>query len=441
MNVQKIRELLSELNANAVIYDVGEGNFAYNLPNADKALVKLLSERLTQIGFQSYFSNRIGPSRFETFVDADLFVHVIYHAAISTLRVVYGPKAYLPSTTPPIYERKVKSTITQTQIQMSDNSIVCDSISGVITANRGAPGMSYLLQIADGRFVMIDGGNCDGYVTPAVLNERGDFVVSEKIKTEDAKHLYDTMCSMMPEGFEKPTVAAWLITHAHGDHMGLPIQFFKTYAGQVNVELLAFNFLNPELDFAPWVLNYIKDFQTSAVACDPTVQTWTLHTGQKLLLPDCTIEVLFTAEDFKCTGNPLGDFNNLSAVFRITIGNTVFMVLGDTYPISQAIMRDAYRDNLKCDILQISHHGFDGSGTARGWYESMDPKICFWACDEFRFRKDKRNLGNATEGHLFFSHYWLRNTPWVRGEAVGERQHYTASYTTVIDAESGKKIN
>lgn len=441
MNVQAIRDLLTELNPNASFFDVGEGNFSCNITNAIEEQCKTLIDRLTTLGFSSCFSNRIGASRFETFVDGDSFVHVMFHPAIATLRVTYGPKAYLPSTTSPVYERKVSPTIIQMQMQMVDNSIVCDSISGLITANRGAPGMSYLLQVADGRFVMIDGGNQDGYVTPAVLNERGDFIVSEKIKTEDAKRLYDTMCAMTPEGFEKPVIASWLITHAHGDHMTLASDFLKTYRDQVVVEQMGFNFLNIEKDFSGIIPIWVNDFRTAVKACSPDAETWIFHAGQKLLLPDCTIEVIFTAEDFMCTGNPLGDANNLSAVFRITIGKTVFMVLGDTYPISQTIMRDAYRDALKCDILQISHHGFDGSGTARGWYESMDPKICLWPCDEFRFRKDRRNLGNAQEGHLFFSHYWLRNTPWVRGDVVGERQHYTASYTTVIDTESGKKIN
>ncbi len=442
MELQKIKDILTELASNGVFYDAGEGNETCNASGVDKGVCADLTERLSQLGFSCCAQNRIGASSFETLVNEELMVHVMDHPAIRTLRVTYGPKAYLPDVTTPIYERKATPTITQMHMQMVDNSITCDSISGRITANHGAPGMSYLLQLADGRFVMIDGGNKDGVVTPAVLDERGDFVVGEKIKTEDAARLYDTMRSMLPEGGEMPVIAAWLITHAHGDHMTLATDFLKTYGDRVRVEMIAFNFLQLENPaFHPIMKQWASEFRQAAKACSPRLQEWILHTGQKLLLPDCVIEVLCTAEDYVSSGKPLGDGNNVSAAFRITIGKTVFIALGDAYPVNCAFMRDAYRGALQCDILQLSHHGFDGSGAAIGFYEAMDPKICLWACDEFRFRRDRRNVGNPQEGHIFHAHYWLRNTPWVRERAVGAREHYTASYQTVIDAQSGRKIN
>ena len=438
MELQTIKDVLSELLENGAYYDAGEGNIACNFAGVSANAFGDLCARLQKQGLALYDQSRLGASRFATYVNDDTMVHLMDHPAIHTLRVTYGPKAYLPETATPIYERKAKSTITQMHMQMVDNTVICESISGRITANHGAPGMSYLLQLADGRFVMLDGGNKDGYVTTAVLNERGDFVIGEKVKTEDAKRLYDTMCRMTPDGFEKPVVAAWFITHAHGDHMTLASDFLKTYRDAITLEMIAYNFL--QLDQGIMKV-WADDFCESAKACNPDVKTWILHTGQKLLLPDCTIEVLCTAEDYACTGNPLGDANNVSAAFRITMGKTVFIALGDAYPVNCSFMRDAYRGALQADILQLAHHGFDGSGASIGFYEAIDPKICLWACDEFRFRRDRRNVGNPQEGHIFHAHYWLRNTPWVRDTVVGEREHYTASYQTVIDAESGKKLD
>ena len=441
MNEIRDRLKLSELlPTNGTTYNAGDGNFAYDCPNTDVNVVKLLTASLEKTGFSLHAVNTIGASRFWTYVNEEGFVHVMFHPAVRTLRVTYGPNAYLPSATPTEYERKVTPTITQMHMQMADNNIACQSITRRITANNGAPGMSYLLRLADGRFVILDGGNNDGIVTPAYQNERGEWLAGEPTKTEDEKRLYDTMLSMLPEGETTPTVALWVITHPHGDHMLLATCFLETYKNDFNLEMVAFNFLeNDEFDGIMKI--WATDFRTRAKQNFPKVQEWILHTGQKLYLPDCTIEVLCTAEDYVCSGSRLGDGNNISAALLITMGKTTFIALGDAYPVTCTFMRDAYRTALQADILQLAHHGFDGSGDARGMYQIIDPKICFWACDEYRFQKDRRNIGSPQQDHRFYSHYWLRNMPWTRGDEVGEREHYSSSYTTTINAETGKKIN
>lgn len=444
MNQQEMLSALSVLPPNGTLYDAGEGNTAYQLSDAAEADVLALTDRLKKDGFALYAANRIGASRFQTYVrDASetvAFVHVMFHAAVRVLRITYGPLAYLPAITEPVFEKKAKPSITQMHLQMSDNTLVCDSLTGRIASNNGAPGMSYLLQLADGRFIVIDGGNSDGVVTPALQNERGDWVVGEPTKTEDAKRLYDTMCSMLPAGESKPTVALWLITHAHGDHMTLATDFLEIYKDCFDLELVAFNFLRFEnTDFAPIMQTWVTDFRTRVQTNFPHAKTWILHTGQKLVLPGCTMDVLCTAEDFACSGKRLFDGNEVSAVVRFVIGNTSFLALADAYPTTCIFMRDAYRDALQSDILQLSHHGFNGGVEVRGLYCLVDPKICFWACDEFRFRNDRRNIGSAREESSSHMNYWLRNTLWKRGEELGTREHYTESYQTTVDAETGEK--
>jgi len=431
------------IQADGTLYSVGQGNYAYTVPNVNDTTVENFVGRFEREGYTKYDSHSVGESRFWTFVkDAthgDMVAYVMYHREIKTLRVTYGPMEYLPNVTPLAEKSVATPTITQMHMQMVDNGF---GKNNVVNNTTGAPGMSYLLQLSDGRFIMIDGGNADGVVTPAVQNAGGSWSIGSPITTTDTKRLYDTMCAMLPKGETKPTIAVWFITHAHGDHMLLATDFVETYKQQIHVEMMAFNFLEVSetklwIGMKDWEMNFRNRVETNF----PGVKTWILHTGQRLLLPGCEVEVLGTAEDFVCTGKPVTDGNDISAIFRIKLGNTSFLVTGDAYPTITEFVRDAYGEALESDVLQMAHHGFEGSGMTPDFYSLVDPKICLWPCDEFRFLHDSRNLGASGVGSTFYMNWWLRNKPWTRGSESGARQHYNSSHMTTINATTGKTIS
>ena len=430
------------LQADGTLYPVGQGNYAYNVTEISSMAVQNFVNRFEQEYFEKYDSHTVGESQFFTFVKdsirGNMVAYVMYHKAIETLRVTYGPLEYLPNATPMAASDTVEPTITQMYMQMADNGF---GANGVANNTTGAPGMSYLLQLSDGRFIMIDGGNADGTVTPAVQNANGSWSVGEKITATDEKRLYDTMRAMLPAGQTKPTIAVWFITHAHGDHILLATDFVNTYKNQIEVEMMAFNFLEvSQTDLWSGMKDWEMNFRNAVEACSPDVKTWIMHTGQRLCLPGCEIEVLATAEDMVCTGKTISEGNDISAIFRIHLGNTSFLVLGDAYPTITEFTRDAYGDALESDILQLAHHGFEGSGMTPDFYSLIDPQICFWPCDQFRFLSDSRNLGSSVVGSTFYMNWWLRNKPWTRGSESGTREHYTASYQTTVSALTGKKI-
>ena len=149
---------------------------------------------------------------------------------------------------------------------------------------------------------------------------------------------------------------------------------------------------------------------------------WIFHTGQKIYFPGCEIEILYTQEDYY--PNQFATGNHTSSVFRITMesadGNeTVFMVMGDAEATNCAEIKNMYGDELKCDILQLTHHGFNGA--CNGIYEYMRPEICFWACDPYRYDTDGRCLGTKS-GYEF--NKWIRENVDI---------HYTSEYTTRIE--------
>lgn len=425
-------------------YCVGEGNYLYTVTNSTKSQYELYLKKLEKDGFVAYTSNTIGESLFATYVKDDLYgnmvVYCSFHTNTGDFRMTYGPMEYLPNVTPVAAESAATPTITQMHMQMVDNTLAYDKTTGTITANNGAPGMSYLLQLSDGRFIIIDGGNSDGTITTAKQDENGKWVIGDTVSTDDTKRLYDTMVAMKPAGHRVPTVALWIVTHTHGDHMHLAVEFLKKYKNQINLDMVGFNFPafgedNVALGAYSEVL--ATNFRSVVKQNFPEAKEWIMHTGQQMFLPGCEIEVFVTQEDYVCTGKKLTDDNELSLTLRITLGNTSFLVMGDTYPTNGDFMAKAYGNALESDILQLAHHGFNGGVEAM--YKYVDPKICFWACDQFRFEKDGRNLGTQY-GYNF--NYWLRNNPWTREDgSSANRQHYTASVQTTIDALTGTKIN
>jgi len=423
------------------LYNVGEGNYAYNINSATDAVFNDLNADMIRDGFTLYAENVIGDSKFKTYIKDSIYgnmvAYLMYHPKIKTLRLTYGPMEYLPNATPIAEADQSDPTLTQMYMEMVNNGYVFGS-NHIINGNDGAPGMSYLLQLSDGRFIVIDGGNSDGQVNTAKYDPvTGNWIASdEKISTSDAKRLYDTMCQMKPASHGKPQIAVWFMSHPHGDHMNLARSFFTTYKSSIELDLVAFNFPHPanNVGHQPSVDDFRKKAEEYFGA-----ETWIMHTGQQLFLPGCEIEVMSTVEDFYC-GGYVGanesdvDLNNTCVVYRITMGKTSFMVLGDAYPATGQFMADAYGDALESDIMQLAHHGFNGG--VYSLYTAVDPKICFWPCDQFRYETDSRNIGTSTGDYSF--NWYLRNKKWTRDGLSGDRTHYTASYMTTINANTGK---
>ena len=84
-------------------------------------------------------------------------------------------------------------------------------------------------------------------------------------------------------------------------------------------------------------------------------------------------------------------------------------------------MTEVYGAELKTDMLQITHHGFNGGYLEL--YRYADPEICFWPIDQQRFEQDERLLG-ILETHKY--------NAWLRDDEVKIRTHYAASDTVTL---------
>ena len=347
---------------------------------------------LTAAGFTAYDESTVNGNRFGTYIKGNTQVNLCRYPARAVCKVLYGKVGALPSLTKPETEQLVKPSITQLARKAVDES-----------SPNGAPGMGYVIQLSDGRYILVDGGPVD-------------------LKNEDPQALLDYLVANKPASHEKPIIAAWIISHAHGDHIELPIRFLKDFHDRVTVEMSVTNFpyfkeLTMQYDNATGLANAVSAYRALIQSYYPKAAQVVAHTGQRFWIGDAYLEFFYTQED----GYPTipGTANETSLVFRVTLGGRTCMFLGDLDTC--AFMRDVWGTVVKSDILQLAHHGYNGGDLAL--YKNIDPEICFWAGDEWRFLHDKRCLGTQS-GYEF--------NKWIRDDSVRVRRHLHNSVTAII---------
>jgi beta-lactamase superfamily II metal-dependent hydrolase len=228
-------------------------------------------------------------------------------------------------------------------------------------------GLSDVIRLSDGRLIIIDGAN-----------------VYEK----DIDNLFDRLKDDSP--FDKPVIAAWIMTHPHSDHYNCFIPFNQKYGDQVEIQKMFYNF--PQHDdeahypklakdgkaFSNW---YGKELTGSDVllmfrqkVAEMGLPVYTPHTGQSYRIGEAFIQFYGTMDD---TIHRSQNINMTSLMFTMELaGQRIFF--GGDGSFSDASLAERYGDELKCDILQVPHHGF-GCGSAEGQikgYQYIAPRVC-----------------------------------------------------------------
>ena len=230
-------------------------------------------------------------------------------------------------------------------------------------------GMSYALRLCDGRFILFDGGR--------------EF-------EPDATRLFECLKKGSP--FEKPIIAAWIMTHPHSDHFHCFIPFTELYGDEVVIEKMMFNFPdvtdterypkierqdprfenNSENIYIPMFLNRIKEMN---------IPVFRPHTGQSFEIGGAIFKILASMDD---TYHSSSNINMTSLVIMMELGGQKILWAADA-SFEYAKLCERYGETLKADILQVPHHGFTcGSAKAeiRG-YELIKPSGCLLPVNDF----------------------------------------------------------
>jgi len=197
-----------------------------------------------------------------------------------------------------------------------------------------AAGMGYLAKTKNGRLIAIDGG---------FPEDAEDFV----------KLLSDYSDGTTPE------VELWIITHPHIDHYGVVrgITESKELSKKVKIKQILCLF---EKEFAEIEEDdFVKDgIAVLGHAIDVTgAELITPKEGDEICIDGANIKILSLPEFTMDYGSP----NYLSIIFMLTLGETKILFTGDA--TSERLEKAAtLGDALKCDILQMPHHGLCDTG-------------------------------------------------------------------------------
>ncbi|MBQ9783019.1 MAG: MBL fold metallo-hydrolase [Clostridia bacterium] len=326
------------------VYNANDGAMMLYWGNATDAMLNTYAESLVADGYTLHQSLDNNSVHSVTYKKGKASVCAYFLKRLGQLRVVAQDNVAVLPVMPYEYEKICEPCVTQV-----------GSYKLYTTSDYGD--MGYIIRLEDGTFVIIDGGNGGGKWDPHV---------------ED---VYNKLLELKPAEMDEIVVSAWIITHGHGDHFGVLANFMKKYNDKITVKMLLGN--DPS-DIACEATDRgarVFDYNSVNGKFGGCVNV-KIHTGQQFFFPGATITVLSTQEDV--FPDAYSDFNSYAAtIFDTVIKDTRFMWLADATQVKGTFLVKMYKEDLKCDVVQLAHHG-NGTTVVVEVYQYCDPKKVFW---------------------------------------------------------------
>ena len=115
-----------------------------------------------------------------------------------------------------------------------------------------------------------------------------------------------------------------------------------------------------------------------------------IHAGQKAVFANAEIDFLFAPEQL--APYRIIEMNETSLVFRVKISDKTVLFLADISTPADgkrnsavSLLFQMYGAELKADICQIGHHGWNGGSV--DIYNAVAPDIILWPVEESRWEK------------------------------------------------------
>lgn len=316
---------------------------------------------LKEEGFKLHTSSEANGNIFETWTDGYTILtmsHIAYTdpATIDMVTESLGDISYISIGVDSIENSALPPVETETE------TITTEQLTAVGTQH------GYVLRLADGRFVIFDGG-----------------------MPEQAEKIYKVLCEQNElEG--KPVIAAWFLSHGHQDHIGAINQFVPMFAKEVEIQTFVHNLPAYDLyyDKNTWEASssqpdkhYVeadglhersKTYYEYIKKYSPDSDIIVAHAGQRFEYGNLDIDVLFTSENIY--RKQMFDTNMSSVIYSVTGNSGRMIVLGDSVDITCPMLNAIYEGSLKCNLVQVSHHGYNGGNAEM--YANMNADFAIW---------------------------------------------------------------
>ena len=329
----------------------------FNITNTDEEEFTIYVNNLVKADYEKIFENTIEGICFYTYQKDTALIHISRTVSTNDVRISYETVTSLPSFTEPSYTKVAQPSVTQLTQQASINE-----------------GMSYVIELSDGSFFIVDGGWCDS-------------------NANEADRLYNQLVTLAGEGNDI-VIAGWIFTHCHGDHIGTFNFFVEKYHDSVTIKELLYNFPS-DSDIASSGSYYMLDnsaqryskFRSVISTYLTDTKIVKLHSGYKFYYADLEVEILQTLEDLYPSTVANYDFNSSSTIFTVKIAGQKMLFLGDTSDVGAKKLNSSYTTALKSDFVQIAHHGLNNSGEIKTIYENAQAEYVFFPTSESWFNQ------------------------------------------------------
>ena len=332
--------------------------------DAEEYIAMLLQNRYTQTEIYAPNGNI-----FSTLFNGKELIHVSYINYNNSLKTLSDPLAES------IYKVEEPS-----YTKISDTSLAIIPLDYSHREIRDAHGMSYVITLEDGRFIVIDGGY-DDYVKDGIKKEPRDAEIIYEYLQKNNK------CK------DKITVAAWILTHSHEDHYGAFLKFNRLHKNNVEIQYFIYNSGDPSAYSSEYPTNdFLRCQLPNIIKNDyPTSKIIKPHVGQSISFCNLSITALFTQEG--CAPDIKPSANDASLVLRITVNGSSVLFMADSDEAVSSRLVDIYGNTLKSDFMQVNHHGY--SGATCELYDHVSPDYTLWTTSKIAF--DKRISGEKYE--------------------------------------------
>ncbi len=315
---------------------------------AEKSDFDVYCNEVEKCGFSLYDETEIKTNFHKTY-KKDIVLHIYYIETEKVLRIVADPFTKLYPIQPQTGCKEYPVTLWQFEV---DHSLIdC--------------GMCYIIRSSDGRFFVIDSAH--------------PYSVNDDIR------LCDFLYSLT--GGSKPVVSGWFFSHGHDDHIGKAMDVIEYYKDKIEIQAIYYNFPpHDHRDSGAWCpagKGFVERFE-KLMDATPEIPKIRLHTGQRFYAGNLEFTVLCTHEDI--FPNSVKDYNNTSTALMMCAEGSKVLFPGDCSAESDKVLVKRYGDYLKCDVVQMSHHGH--SGTSPDFYRFADAECVLFPITEIKFDEE-----------------------------------------------------
>ena len=339
-----VKTYLSPLHADIVdgVYDLGDGE---TLLTFDYDREREFCCPLTGLGWKSVKRFSLGNTDGTFYTHEDGRTMYVYtNSGVPFGRAVLGAK--LPTDDNEVGEQIYKDNL----------------LHQVYNDPKTGGGMTYLVRMKDGRFIIIDGGY-----------------------NADCEILLRVMAELHPLADEsKPyEVAAWIVTHPHDDHIALLKKLLadETALSRLNIKRMYANLPSSET-LRGVDEGVIADNDWTREVCFAALKSrgceiYKPYAGMNIKVGELTMNIFYTQVEWRSI--VMKTINDASIVFSLAgEGGKTVLIPGDIMdPAAKFILQMYTPEQLHAEVVQVAHHALIGPDT--DFYEAIKPQICLWS--------------------------------------------------------------